>query len=336
MNNKKIVCTQPWVVETINDSFNEKITHPYDIIVRNKYSHLSAGTELACVSGTEDWFVLPDVPGYTSIGELIAKGDAVTHVEKGDLIYTFGPHQEYFKLNLQDRFHGVCLKVPSDLSPDVASFSRMCSIALTALRKSNIEIGDTVIVSGQGAIGNLVAQFAQLQGAKVFALDINSKRLSISKQCGIHNIVMSDASKMDEVMYELLDGKKVDAWIDATGRSAVINDAVNYITNKGEMILLGSPRSTFETDITPLLRKIHLIENIQLKGALEFLYPTWPNDFEKHSIERNTRIIFDLMREGKLIIHPLYSHKLKPEDALEAYLGLRDDADKYIGVVFEW
>lgn len=336
MKNRKIYCTAPWQIELKEDTFNEKIELPTEIIVKNKFSHLSAGTEMACVSGIEDWFKIPDVPGYTSIGEVLEKGDAVEHVNVGDMVYTFGSHQEVFKINTVDRWHGVCVKVPDGLDLDIAAFTHMGGIAMSSLRMSEIELGDYVAVSGMGTIGNLAAQFAQLQGANVIAIDINNSRLEIAKQCGLTNTINSKTENLGKAIDKLTNGKKVSCWIDATGVSAVVNDAVNHMAWNSELILLGSPRAGFETDITPFLRKIHLIENIRPKGALEFLLPTHANDFNKHSIERNSAIIMDLMKSGKLHVKPFYSHKLKPSEASSAYLGLRDNPDKFIGVVFDW
>ncbi len=52
-------------------------------------------------------------------------------------------------------------------------------------RTSGIE-GKNVVVSGAGTIGNLVAQFAKVRGAKkVLITDISDHRLEIAKQCGI-------------------------------------------------------------------------------------------------------------------------------------------------------
>lgn len=336
MQQKKIWVTAPWKIGFKKEGFNESITHPKDIIVESHYTHLSAGTEMACLSGLEDWFPFPNIPGYTAIGKVLEKGNEVTDAEVGDIIYTMGPHASHFKVNQDDRFHGVCVKVPKGLDPDIASYVHMGGIAMSALRASSIELGDYVAVSGMGTIGNLAAQFAQLQGARVLAIDITDNRLKMANDCGLKHTFNSKDGGLEEAVNEFTNGAKVSTWIDATGLSAVVNEAVNHVAARGEVVLLGSPRASFETDITPLLRKVHLIEGIELKGALEFLWPTFENEFVKHSIERNSRIIFELMRDGQLNVAPFYTHKLHPAEAEKAYKGLRDNPDEYTGVVFDW
>ncbi|MCF8363264.1 MAG: hypothetical protein K9G70_11655, partial [Prolixibacteraceae bacterium] len=123
----------------------------------------------------------------------------------------------------------------------------------------------------------------------------------------------------------------------ASGMSSVVAEAADGVALNGEIILLGSPRAPFETNLTAFIKHFHYFPfNHSLKGALEFTYPTQENEFNKHSIERNAEIIMKLMGSGKLMIEPLYSHKLSPKLAQQAYEGLRDKKNEYIGVVFDW
>ena len=336
MKNKKVYVTKPWQITVKEEPFDEKILNDHEIIIENLYSHISAGTEMACVSGIESWFPLPNTPGYTSIGKVLEKGSEVDDVEVGDMVYNFGPHAKYFKVDRRDRWHGVCVKVPEGLSPEKASFTHMAGIAITSIRASDIEIGDTVVVSGQGTIGIFAAQFAQLQGATVIATDLNKNRLKVAQKCGIKNTIAVNEQSLPEAITKLTGSDKVQCWIDATGQPAVVEDAFNHIAINGEFILLGSPRADYETNLTPTLQKLHLIEAIKVRSALEFTFPTQQNDFNKHSIERNSRIIMDLMKSGKLAVEPLHSQTIAPEKASEAYFGLRDNPDAYIGVVIDW
>jgi 2-desacetyl-2-hydroxyethyl bacteriochlorophyllide A dehydrogenase len=336
MKNKKVYVNKPWEISLVEEESDLRIESPNDVILKNKYSHISAGTELACVSGIEGWFVIPNTPGYTAVAEVIEKGTNVQHVEKGDVVYTFGPHQQWFKIDITDRWHGVCVNVPDGLEPDIASFTHMAGIAMTSLRASAIELGDVVVVAGLGAIGNFAAQMAQLQGATVIASDINNSRIKIARECGIRNIFNPMETDTTDAILSFAGREKVDCWIDASGSAPLIEQALDHIVPNGEMILLGSPRKEYLTNLVKTLQKIHLLDAIKIKSALEFTFPTHQNDFSKHSIERNSAIIMGLMKNGSLKVKPFYTHKVTPEEAPSAYFGLRDKPDEYVGVVIDW
>ncbi len=336
--NKKVWATDKWDIRFEEGHEDDlQITDSHDVIVKNRFTHISAGTELACLSGLESWFQFPAAPGYTGIGEVIEKGNAVEKVDVRDLVYTYSTHSQYFKLNTLDRWHGVCVKLPDGINQEYASFTHMAGIAMTALRNSQIELGDYVLVTGQGVIGNLAAQLAQLQGAIVMVSDINDTRLEIAKACGISNTINPIKENLKEVIEQFTHQKGVSTFIDASGSAQVINECADLVSSNGEIILLGSPRAPFETNLTKFLGHFHYIPfNHQLKGALEFTFPTHKDDFNKHSIERNAEIILKLILKDKLKIQPFYSHKLSPIHAQKAYEGLRDKSDEFMGVVLDW
>ncbi len=337
LKNKKVWVTDKWDIRFEEHEDELKITDPHDVIVKNKFTHISAGTELACLSGLEGWFQFPAAPGYTGIGEVIEKGQAVEKVDVGDMVYTYSTHSQYFKLNTLDRWHGVCVKLPDGINPEYASFTHMAGIAITALRNSQVELGDYVLITGQGVIGNLAAQLAQLQGATAIVSDINDTRLEIAKACGIRNVINPTKENLKEAIVQITQGNGISTFIDASGIAQVISECADLVSWNGEIILLGSPRAPFETNLTNFLGHFHYIPfNHHLKGALEFTFPTHSNDFNKHSIERNAKIIMKLILEEKLKIQPFYSHKLSPVEARKAYEGLRDRSDEFIGVVLDW
>lgn len=82
----------------------------------------------------------------------------------------------------------------------------------------------------------------------------------------------------------------------------------------GEIVFLGSPRGEFNGDITNVLNYCHLYNRgcITFKGSTQWRYPVEPNEFVKHSLVRNSNIVFDLMARNKLQIEPLISHVLAP------------------------
>jgi 2-desacetyl-2-hydroxyethyl bacteriochlorophyllide A dehydrogenase len=336
MKIKKITFTQPGKVEVQTVDTALAIAAPTEAIIKNHYSLVSAGTELACLAGTESWFHFPGTPGYIAVGEVVDKGAAVTRVNPGDLVFTHGPHAGYFKINTTSRYGGLCLKLPAGLQPDLAPFTRMGSVAITAVRVARIEIGDTVLVTGLGQVGNLAAQFATLQGARVIGVDLSGKRRAGACECGIRFTVDAAAPDWKEQVRRIASGRGISTYIDATGLSAVITEAGALLAPYGEAILLGSPRGPFQTNVTDIYNRIHLPGFTSFQGALEWRYPTFKDEFVKHSIERNSEIVMELIAEGRLRLAPLYTHKVAPERAAEVYAGLRDQKDEYIGVVFDW
>src|SRR5258708_39793520 len=74
MKNKSVVFTNAGQLEIQQSDFELTPQNPHEVVVRTHFSLISAGTELACLSGSENWFKFPSTPGYTSVGEVVAAG----------------------------------------------------------------------------------------------------------------------------------------------------------------------------------------------------------------------------------------------------------------------
>jgi 2-desacetyl-2-hydroxyethyl bacteriochlorophyllide A dehydrogenase len=333
MDNKKIVFTAPWQVETLEEVLSIEKIGKQELLVKKKFTLISPGTELACLSGNEGWFSMPGIPGYSSVSEIIEIGEDVQGFQPGEYIFHYGDHSLYSVISAS----GIVLKAPSELPLHWVPFTRMASVAMTSLRVSDIELGDHVAVTGLGLIGNMAAQLAALQGASVIGIDFSSNRLETAKASGIQYTLTSN-TKVQEQIAEITHGRGVSTLIDATGIPKVVTDGLPWVAKYGEVVLLGSPRGEYHGNITELLNYVHLDGHgcITFKGAHEWRFPVEPDSFVKHSLTRNSQIIFDLMQRNKLAIEPLISHIVKPEQAAKAYEGLRNDKDHYHGVLFDW
>lgn len=302
--------------------------------VIKRYTLISPGTELACLSGGESWFPMPDVPGYAAVSEIVELGEQTDGFQIGDLVFHYGKHCQYELVPVS----GVFLKVPADLEPRLVPFTRMATVAMTSVRVSNIELGDTVAVTGLGLIGNMASQLARLQGANVIGIDLSEERLKLASACGLALGVSAGSSDVAAEVREATGGAGVSALIEATGVPKVAVDSLPMIARFGELIFLGSPRGEYTANVTDVFNYSHLIGrgSITFKGAHEWRFPLEPDKFTKHSLVRNSAIVFDLIRDKKVHIEPLISHILKPEEASQAYEGLRHHKDDYNGVLFDW
>ena len=337
MKNTSVVFTGPdsIEVEALDSDFLPLGEH--EILAQTHYSLISAGTELACLAGVEAWFSFPQTPGYASVGEVVAVGDKVSAFAPGDRVYSMGGHCQYQRIDTANP-RALCVKAPAGMDLAQAVFARMICVSFTALRVSSIELGDYVAVTGLGLVGNFAAQLAGLQGGRVIGLDLSQSRVELARECGVARALALDPATVEADVAAITDGAGVTTLIEATGNPRALPPALPLVGRFGEVILLGTPRGAYETDLTPVLQRVHLDGhgNLTFKGAHEWRYPVPRDPFVKHSISRNAALALEYIRGGRLQVAPLHTHTLKPEQARQAYDGLKHEKDEYIGVVFDW
>lgn len=113
------------------------------------------------------------------------------------------------------------------------------AIGAHALRRSNVQAGDYVVVIGCGPIGIGLMKLAQIMGANVIALDVNEDRLRYAvDQIGVHyafNVLEEPAAKISE----LTNSDMATAVFDATGNKRALETGIDYMAHGGEFILVG-------------------------------------------------------------------------------------------------
>ena len=314
---------------------------PDEVWIRTHYSLISAGTEGAAFADLAGNQVYPNYPGYCAVGEVIREGRDFPNARRGDIVFSYTGHQLYA------RVRRLCLPLPDGVEPSYAPFVRMATVAMTALRVSAVELGDWTAVIGQGSVGVMCAQLLQLAGAESVGIELAQKRRDLARECGVRHTL--DAAAGDDSVHAavmaLTDGRGVETTVEAIGNPRTIHLASRITGRRGEVILLGSPRGAYETDATQILNYVHLWGNgcLTFKGAHEWRFPVSAegdgrlrDTSPKHSIERNTLIAFRMMADGRLRYRPLRTHVLPPARAADAYAGLRDRKDEFMGVVFDW
>jgi len=333
MRTKRVMFPEPGKVTFEDFDLDPAALPPHAALVETEYSVLSAGTELACLAGTESWAKMPFSPGYGSVGTICHVGETHEPYKLGDRVFTYGKHATV------SGFGQITAPVPDGVPPKHAAVARMAMVAFTAVRVAHTELGDVAAVQGLGLVGNLAAQLLTLSGCTVIGIDISAKRLATARECGIAHTVDAGANDPVATVRELTDGAMCERVVEATGVPSLAETAVGLAGRNGEVILLGTPRGDYSGDTTGMLRAVHKRDtNVALRGAHEWIYPLRrdPKRLYKHSIERNLEIVFGLIKAGKLKIEPLISHVVAPTDCADVYAQLRARNDDYFGVVFKW
>ena len=334
MKAKGVYAVAKDTVEIREFDVDEAQIEPNRMLVKTLYSAISPGTEMDCVSGKESgWFHFSQQLGYCSVVEIVAAGEAVSDYAKGDVVLTQTSHASHHVIDADL----IRTKVRASIPPNIAVWTHMALISMTALRASRADLGDTAVVLGQGIVGNFAAQLFRAQGCRVIAVDRIASRLDIAKRCGIEMVVDASAEDAVEVVKKLTDGRGAEIIVEATGIAAVALNAIGMAAQNAEMVQLGTPRGSYEADVAPLLRAVHRASpNLTMKGAHGGSIPAAPNQFMKHSLARNARIILDMIERGELHVEPLLTRTMKPEEAPQAWQDLRDHPESVLGITIEW
>lgn len=338
MRSRFIAFTAPGVVALSTEDLGpDPALEGQEVLVRSECSLVSAGTELACLSGVGvDAKPFPTRTGYAAIGRILAHGPACQDLKVGDRVFFAGKHAEVQRFRHgQSHQWGICYPVPDGLASEDAAFVCLAHVAQVAPFIAEAGPGDTVAVFGLGVIGNLCAQYYRALGARVIGLDPVSRRCDLAQACGIGETIAVPADQQVAAIRAATDGHGADITIDAVGHSAVIRNAVHATRLMGQCVLLGTPRAPVAGDLTDLLQRIHL-EGITVRGAHSWRFPATAQRGVRHTVADAYRICFQMIADGRLQVAPLRSHLARPEDAPDLYRQLAENRDAAWGVVIDW
>ncbi len=311
---------------------------PDQLLIATEWTFISAGTELANYTGVEpktrqpgSWCFYPWRSGYANVGIVQAIGSAVTRAAVGDRVFTYARHEALARYS-QER---LVYPVPQDIAPDIAAASRMAGVAATSILVAAVHGAPTVAIFGLGLVGNLACQLFRARGCRVIGVDPIQERRALAAAVGIPCVIDGTPAAVQTRIMELTDGRRADIGVDAVGHSAVCMQALHATRNRGQLVILGTPRAPVQGNLTDFLGATHY-RSIRVLGALEWQYPMYPTLNSEISQFEKQRMIFDWVQEGRVQLEPLISHRLPPQEIEAAYQGLLHRKDTYTGVLLQW
>ena len=288
-----------------------------DILVRNGFTAVSVGTELYCwLHGTEPGGVpsFPRYTGYCSMGTVVDRGKKVERVEVGDRVAAQGYHASHQVIN---RYYH---RVPDGVNGEDAVFLVMAAIAIRGIRRSRVQLGESMAVLGLGIVGQLALSLGSLSGAMpIIGIDLDEGRLERARKRGADVLINpGDGADVVEQVRECCVEDGANVVMEATGKPAVYPLAVQLACRAGRVVALGSPRGTVEMDF---MRDVHLRE-VDIIGAFQPMTPEADHVYYRWTKDRDRRLLLELMARERLTIRDLITHRLKPEQCQDAYEGI--------------
>lgn len=338
---RAVVFTRPRRAE-VHDGVRFPEMDDEGVVIRTRYSVISRGTELDLYTNQmhgrgEKAQRYPLLPGYLPCGEVIEVGSKVKHLKVGDVAIgsnlfegfddryccAWAGHCEYTVVSRRSHpWHAAerALKVPDGVEPAHAPLAVLGAVARKGIEtKVRPQEGETVLVVGQGVIGNFAAQLCRLAGARVIAADLEETRLDVSRRCGIEETVNVSAEPLADAVAGLTEGKGPEVVIDVTGEPKVLMALLKIVRAGGRVhgqgmyldeVSLYFPETLFGRDLT-----------------LSATCGEQPAD---------AAAVLNLMAGGQLAYEPLLSDVVPVASATEAYERVHDRPDEVMTLALEW
>ncbi len=257
---RRIVLLEPTQLQL--QSAEPPVPGPGEALVRVRRIGI-CGTDLHAFRGRQPFFTYPRVLGHEISAEVVAVGDNPDGLTAGDpcvvspylncgvcgacrqgktnccvRLKVLGVHVDG---GLQD-----LLTVPADhlvradgLSVDQMAMVENQSIGAHAVRRAQIQAGETALIIGMGPIGFGVAQFARLAGADVLVADLSPARLALAQRWLAPRQALAAGPELDAQLADLTGGDLPSLVFDCTGSPASMMQSFRYVANGGRLVLVG-------------------------------------------------------------------------------------------------
>lgn len=218
-----------------------------------------------------------------------------------------------------------CFKI-GDLSYEEGAMLEPLSVALAAVERSNLRLGDPCLIMGAGPIGLICLLAAHAAGATPIVIaDIDSSRLDFAKKLvpcvRTYRVPVSDTPMTNATnIINLFSGEDVNnapealrpkVSIECTGVQSCVQTAIWCAPFGGKVFVIGCGKNEIEI---PFMR----LSTMEIDLQFQYRYcNTWPRAIR-------------LVQSGHVDLKPLVTHRFALEDAIEAF---KTSADPSTGAI---
>ena len=303
---------------------------PDDVVVEVKRSLISRGSELFA-RYVKEIAVSPERMGYSDAGNVIEFGTNVTDIALGTRVMASAPHAQFVRRPATGDDERIFV-LPDGLSHDAAAFLPLANGGVAWSRATPIGPGDTVVVLGQGLVGNLYAQAVRERNPdRVIVIDATKLRCEIAEESGAE--IVLNAAEVDtvEAVRELTHGKGADVVVECVGGNAGVESfkqAQQMLVKAGGTIHLIALYQA--GDGVPGSGALPLDSGLMQRSQIVFGY--WNSPTPWMHLNDTAQMLID----GRINVEPLITHRMPWQQTPEAYHMLFNNPQDALGVIIEW
>ncbi len=274
--------------------------------------------------------------GYCNSGHVLAVGKGVEGFSVGDRVASNGNHAEVVCVP-----RNLCAHIPDSVSNEHSAFTVAASIALQGIRLANPTLGEAVVVTGLGLVGQLTVQLLRANGCRVLGIDFDREKLDLAQAFGAEVVDLSAGENPVQVAERFSRGRGVDAVVvtAATKSNEPMHQAALMCRKRGRIVLTGvtglelSRDDFFKKELTFQVSASYgpgrYDTNYEDKGQ------DYPVGFVRWTEQRNFEAVLDMMADGRLDVGPLISHRFELSEIEQAY-GVVMGGEPSMGILLEY
>ena len=333
--NLSILFTKPCVAELCQQELKEM--NEDEVLIKLEVSTVSSGTERANLIGEKNVrpskkdvdIPFPRISGYSSAGVVMEVGANVTDIKVGDRVaVSWGTHSKYVVMN-QRRVHKI---LDDNVSFSEAALWQIGTFPMAAIRKCNLEMGESAIVMGLGVLGLVGIKLLRAAGAApIIAVDPVAEKREKALEIGADYAFEPYEPDFAEKVKAVTDGG-VNVALEITGIGAGLDGVLDCMAKFGRVALLGCTRDKeFTIDY---YRKVHG-PGISLIGAHTAARPRVESSHGMWTTHDDIMALQRLHGFGRLTLSSLVEEVYSPEEAPEVYHRLATEK-AFPLVQFDW
>lgn len=261
--------------------------------------------------------------GYSSAGVVEEVGEGVAEFRVGDRVACAGigyaSHAEVVSVP-----KNLTVKVPDNLPLKDASTVALGAIAIEAYRIADAHLGETVVLLGLGVIGQILLQILRGAGCRVIGYDIDERRVGRLRDSENAD-AFSDVDELALCVETTTGGSGADCVIvtAATEGNEPVELAPQLLRKRGIVVIVG------DTGLN-IPRKPYYEKELQLRfstsygpGRYDAEYELYGRDYPvayaRWTERRNMEAYLRLIAAGVVKLDALLKEEYRIEDALKAY-----------------
>lgn len=329
------------------------------VLVENKFSLISAGTERGTVSVGQAGLLgkarkRPDLVkqvvqnvkkeglkatyqkvrtkldslkalGYSTSGVVLASLDSHEKFKPGERVACAG--QDYAShAEVVSVPQNLVAKIPDNVSFEQAAFTTLGAIALQGVRQAAPTLGEAVCVIGLGLLGQITCQLLKANGCRVFGIDPAPAMVEIANRSAAATAMSRNHENLLAAAKNFSGGYGFDKVIvtAATQSNDPVELSAELLKKKGALVIVGDVKMDIPRNPHFYRKELELRMSCSYgPGRYDASYEEqghdYPFGYVRWTEQRNMQAFLELISQGAIDLKPLISHVFEIEKALEAY-----------------